>query len=116
MINQRRLIRVGLPAQDSRSAHGLLYLIAVRRRICQTDRSQVGGGPQLLAPHGLLPRKPPVPVGYALAHFGPLDTELSTGDRRVRGAITVSLRIWWYVHDGLLTGAVALTVPLLVWY
>lgn len=67
---------------------------------------QVGGDPQLLTPRGLLPRKPPVPVGYALAQFGPLGTELSTGDRRVRKAITVSLRIWLSEHDYLLIGAV----------
>jgi hypothetical protein len=107
MINQRRLIRVGLPARDSRSAHRLLYLTAVRRRTSQTDRSQVGGGPQLLAPRRLLPRESPVPVGYALAQFGPLDTELSAADRRVRTAITVSLRIWLFEHDGLLISVVS---------
>jgi len=34
-------------------------------------------------------------VAYARAQLGPLDTELSTGDRRVRGAITVMLIVWW---------------------
>ena len=107
MINQRRLIRVELPAQDSRSAHGLLYLTAVRRHTCHTDRSQVGDGPQLLVLRGLLPREPLVPVAYALAHLGPLDTELSTGDGRVRVAITVSLRVLRVEHDRLLISAIS---------
>lgn len=65
------------------------------------------GGPQLLASRRFLPRKPPVPVAYVLAQLGPLDTELSTGDRRVRGAITATLRVWLFEHDGLLTGTVS---------
>ena len=65
------------------------------------------GGPQLLALRRLSPREPPVPVAYVLAQLGPLDTELSTGDRRVRAAITATLRVWWFEHDGLLTGTVS---------
>ena len=65
-------------------------------------------GPQLLAPLRFLPREPPVPVAYVLAQLGPLDTELSTGDRRVRAAITATLRVFeWIEHDGLLTGTVS---------
>lgn len=49
-------------------------------------------GPQLLALRGPPPHEPPVPVAYVLAQLDPLNTELSTGDRRVRAAITVTLR------------------------
>ena len=68
-VRRCSLMCICMPAHGSYSAHRLLYLIAVRRT-CQTDRSQVGGGPQLLAPRRLLPHEPPVPVGYALAQFG----------------------------------------------
>jgi hypothetical protein len=38
-----------------------------------------------------------------------LNTELGTGDLRIRAAITVSLRVWWLVrdHDGLLICAIS---------
>lgn len=61
------------------------------------DRSQVGGGPQPLALRRRSPRKPPVPAAYALARLGHSNTELSTGDLRVRAAITVLLRVWWQI-------------------
>ena len=57
-------LHVWTPVQDSRSAHGLLYVPAVRRRTCQKDRSQVDGGPQLLALRRPSPHEPPVPVAY----------------------------------------------------
>jgi hypothetical protein len=106
-VRQRSVVRMWMLALSSRCAHGLLYVTAVRRRTCQKDRSQVGGGPQPLALRRLSPREPPVPVAYVLAQLGPLDTELSTGDRRVRPAITVSLRVWLFEHGGLLTGTVS---------
>ena len=59
-------------------------------------------GPQLLALGRLSPREPPVPVAYVLAQLGLLNTELFTGDLRVRVAITVSLRVSLHEHDGLL--------------
>ena len=65
------------------------------------------GGPQLLALRRPSPHEPPVPVAYVFAQLDPLDTELSTGDLRVRAAITVTLRVLWYEHDGLLTGTVS---------
>ena len=52
---------------------------------------------------GLSPREP---VAYALAQPGPSNAELSTGDLRVRGAITVLLGVSWVEHDGLLICAV----------
>ena len=67
----------------------------------------MGGGPQLLGLRRLSPREPPVPVAHALAQLGHLNTELSTGDLRVLVAITVSLRVWLFEHDGLLTGTVS---------
>ena len=67
-----------------------------------------GGGPQLLALRRLSPREPPVPVAYALAQLGLLNTELFTGDLRVRGHITVMLRVSsCRIHDGLLIRAVS---------
>src|ERR1700759_2687742 len=45
-----------------RAGGGLLTI--VRRRTRQTDRSQVGGGPQLLALRRRSPRKPPVPLAW----------------------------------------------------
>ena len=38
-----------------------------------------------------------------------MNTELGTGDLRIRAAITVSLRVWWLVrdHDGLLICAIS---------
>jgi hypothetical protein len=66
----------------------------------------VGGDPQLLGLRRLSPREPSVPVAYALAQLGHLNTELSTGDLRVRIAIMVSLRVWLFEHDGLLICAV----------
>lgn len=65
----------------------------------------------------LSPREPPVPVAYALAQLGHLNTELSTGDLRVLVAITVSLRVWAWLseHDGLLICTVSSDgAPLLV--
>jgi hypothetical protein len=103
-VRQRSVVRMWMLALSSRCAHRLLYLTAVRRRNCQKDRSQVDGGPQLLALRRPSPHEPPVPVAYVLAQLDPLDTELSTGDLRVRAAITVTLRVLWYEHDGLLTG------------
>src|SRR5690348_9698152 len=44
---------------------------------------------------------------HALAHLGLLNTELSTGDLRVRVAITVLRGVWWVEHDGLLICAVS---------
>jgi hypothetical protein len=38
-------------------------------------------------------------VAYARAQLGPLNTELGTGDLRIRAAITVSLRVWWLERD-----------------
>jgi hypothetical protein len=101
-----------------RSAHRLLYPTAVRRRTCQTDRSQVGGGLQLLALRRLPPHEPPIPVAYPLAQLGPLNTELSAAGGsalQVRVALTASLlclpkvllRVWWYEQDGLLICAVS---------
>jgi hypothetical protein len=47
-------------------------------------------------------------VANARAQLGPLNTELGTGDLRVRAAITVSLRVQaWSEHDGLLICAVS---------
>jgi len=69
-------------------------------------------GPQLLAFRRLSPCEPPVPVAYALAQPGPLNSELSTGDLRVRVAITVLLRVRRVEHDGLLICAVTLAAPL----
>jgi hypothetical protein len=44
-----------------------------------------------------------------------LNTELSTGDRRVRTAITAALRVRISEHDGLLIGAIGSDgAPLLV--
>ena len=110
-------------AQDSRGAYRLLYLAAVRtagrsgasvavshfvrRRTCQTDRSQVGGGPQPLAHRRLSPRDPPTPVAYALAQLGHLNSELNAGHLCVRAAITVLLRVSGYEHRGLLICAVS---------
>jgi hypothetical protein len=75
----------------------------------------VGGGPQVLGLRRLSPREPPVPVAYALAQLGHLNTELSTGDLRVLVAITVSLRVWLFEHDGLLICTVSSDgAPLLV--
>jgi len=46
-----------------------------------------------------------------------LNTELSTGDLRVRAAITVALRVWLFEHDGLLICAIGSDgAPLLVQY
>ena len=73
----------------------------------KTDRSKVGGGPQLLGLRRLSPREPPVPVAYVLAQLGLLNTQLFTGDLRVRVAITVSLRVSLHEHDGLLICAVS---------
>lgn len=67
-------------------------------------------GPQLLALGRLSPREPPVPVAYVLAQLGLLNTELFTGDLRVRVAITVSLRVSLHEHDGLLICAVSALV------
>jgi hypothetical protein len=67
-------VGVRMPAQNGRGAWGLLYLTAL--------------GLRRLSPH-----EPPVPVAYALARLGHLNTELSTGDLRVLVAITVSLRV-----------------------
>ena len=64
-------------------------------------------GPQLLALRRLSPREPPVPMAYALAQLGHLNTELSTGDLRVCAAITVLLSVRWVEHDGLLICAVS---------
>ena len=38
-------------------------------------------------------------MAYARAQLGPLNTELGTGDLRIRAAITVSLRVWWLERD-----------------
>ena len=48
--------RLWMHAQDGLSAHGLLCPPAVRRRTCQTDRSQECGGPPLLSFRRLSPR------------------------------------------------------------
>jgi len=37
----RSIVRLWTPAQDSRSAHGLLYLAAVRDDWCQQEHRQV---------------------------------------------------------------------------
>ena len=55
--------------------------------------------------------EPPVPVAYALARLGHLNTELRPGDLRVRAAIAVSLRVWLFEHDGLLIRAVSADGP-----
>ena len=95
-------------ALDGRRAYGLLYFAAVRRRTCRVGRSQLGDSPQLLALRRLSPREPSVPVAYALAQLGLLNTELFTGELRVRVAISVSLRVSEsVVHDGLLICAVS---------
>jgi len=56
VVKRRGPTRAWTPAQNRRSPHGLLYPPVVRRRTCQTDRSQVGGGPPLLSFHRLSPR------------------------------------------------------------
>ena len=61
------------------------------------------GGQQLLTLRRLSPREPPEPMACARAQLGPSNTELGTGELRVRAAITVSLRVQaWSEHDGLL--------------
>ena len=91
-VRQRSVVRMWMLARSSLCAYGLLYVTAVRRRACQKDRVR-WMGPQLLALRRPSPREPPVPVAYVLAQLGPLDTELSTGDRRVLAAITATLRV-----------------------
>ena len=113
-VQRCSLARTWMLACGSCSAHGLLYLAAVRRRTCQKDRSQVDGGPQLLALRRPSPHEPPVPVAYVLAQLNPLDTELSTGDRRVLAAITATLRVLWFEHDRPLDRYRKLTAPLMV--
>ena len=93
-VRQRSVVRMWMLALSSLCAHGLLYVTAARRRTCQKDRSQVDGGPELLALRRPSPHEPPVPVAYVLAQLDPLDTELSTGDRCVLAAITVTLRVF----------------------
>jgi hypothetical protein len=48
-------------------------------------------------------------VECARAQLGPSNTELITGELRVRAAITVSLRVyaWLSEHDGLLICAIS---------
>lgn len=105
-VRQCSLACMWMLAQGSRSAYRLLYIAAVRRRTCQRIVVR-WRGPQLLASRRPSPHEPPVPVAYVLGQLGPLDTELSTGDRRVLAAITTTLRIWLLEHDGLLTGTVS---------
>lgn len=92
-VRQRSVVRMWMLALSSLCAHGLLYVTAVRRRTCQRIVAR-WIGPQLLAHRRPSPHEPPVPVAYVLAQLGPLDTELSTGDRRVLAAITATLRVF----------------------
>jgi hypothetical protein len=55
-VKRRSLVRVGMSAQDSRSAHGLLYLAAVRDDRCEQEHCQgrVAIGPaSLTAPEAV---------------------------------------------------------------
>jgi hypothetical protein len=104
-------VRSRVAAHDRRSG-------CLRLRTRQTNRRQVGGGPQMLALRGLSPREPAIPVAYALAQLGPLNTEISAAGGsalQARVLITasllclpeVSLRVWWSEQDGLLICAIS---------
>jgi hypothetical protein len=74
--------------------------------------STADGGLQLLTFRRLSPRQPAIPVAYAFAQFGPLNTELSAaGGSALRARVLITAKLlcllqvmlrWWSEQDGLL--------------